>query len=80
MVHSIVASFLFADDLFDLADLFFNFAGSHKYHLHMACQQPEKSKSLESCFDNEGLDQLGSSVEESETICLASIFGGTSVG
>jgi hypothetical protein len=44
----------------------------------MACQQPEKRKNLESPFNNGGLDEWEGSVEKVETICLASIFGGTS--
>jgi hypothetical protein len=46
----------------------------------MACQQPEKSKSLGSYMDNAGLDESESSVEKGKMICLASIFGGTSIG
>jgi len=45
----------------------------------MACQQPEKSKRLESYFNNKGLDEGESGVENGETILLASIFGGTSM-
>jgi hypothetical protein len=37
-----------------------------------------KNKSLESSFNNEGLNQWERSVEKVETICLTSIFGGTS--
>jgi hypothetical protein len=45
----------------------------------MACQEPEKSKSLGSYFKNEGLGQWESSVEKAETIWLTSTFGGTSI-
>jgi hypothetical protein len=38
-----------------------------------------KIRHLKSCFNNAGLDEWESSVEEGETICLASIFGGTSI-
>ncbi len=45
----------------------------------MACQQPEKIRSLESSFNNEGLDEQERTLEKYETIGLASIFGGTSI-
>jgi hypothetical protein len=45
----------------------------------MACQQPEKSKRLESYINNSGLDEKTRVVEKGEVICLASIFGGTSI-
>jgi hypothetical protein len=45
----------------------------------MACQQPEKSESWVSYIDNEGLDEWERGVEKGETICWASIFGGTSI-
>ena len=48
-------------------------------YLQMACQQPGKGKRLESSFNNGGLDEWERSVEKGETICLASIFGGTSI-
>jgi hypothetical protein len=39
-----------------------------------------KGKILEYCFDNERLDEWERSAEKGETICLASIFGGASIG
>ena len=45
----------------------------------MACQKPEKSKNLGSSINNEGLDERERQCGEGETICLTSIFGGTSI-
>jgi hypothetical protein len=45
----------------------------------MACQKPGKIKRVESCPNNERLDEWESNVEKGETIRLASIFGGTSI-
>ena len=45
----------------------------------MACQQAEKSISIELLFNNDGLDELERTVERYEMIRLASIFGGTSI-
>jgi hypothetical protein len=45
----------------------------------MACQEPEKGKSLGSYINNEGLAEWASRVEKGEAIWLASIFGGTSM-
>jgi hypothetical protein len=39
-----------------------------------------KKQKLRILFNNEGLDEQEGAVGESETICLATIFGGTSVG
>jgi hypothetical protein len=39
-----------------------------------------KGKILEYCFDNVRLDEWERSAEKGETICLASIFGGASIG
>jgi len=36
-------------------------------------------KSLQSCFNNDGLDQWESSVENGERMGLASTFGGASI-
>jgi hypothetical protein len=47
--------------------------------LQMACQQPEKGRGLESTFNNRGLDQQERTGEKYKTICLTSIFGGTSI-
>jgi hypothetical protein len=38
----------------------------------------KKAKRVGSYINNDGLDELGSSVEKGETVYLASIFGGTS--
>jgi hypothetical protein len=46
----------------------------------MACQQPEKIKSLIFYFNNVGLEKWEKGVEKGETVCLPSIFGGTSIG
>ena len=46
--------------------------------LQMACQQPEKGRGLESSFSNRGLGQQERTGEKYKTICLTSIFGGTS--
>jgi hypothetical protein len=46
----------------------------------MACQQPKKSKSWGSYFNNGELDERESSAEKGETMYLTSIFGGTSIG
>jgi hypothetical protein len=40
----------------------------------------EESKRFGSYFNNVGLDEWKSSVEKGETIGVASIFGGTSIG
>jgi hypothetical protein len=52
-------------------------------HAGSICNWPannyKKTKSFGSCINNEGLDQWESSAEKGETICLASIFGGTSI-
>jgi hypothetical protein len=45
----------------------------------MACQQPKKSRSLKSSFNNRELDEQEGIVEKYETIGLTSIFGGTSI-
>jgi hypothetical protein len=45
----------------------------------MACQQPGKGRKLKSFFNNAGLDEWEGSVDKVETICLPSIFGGTSI-
>jgi hypothetical protein len=47
--------------------------------LQMACQQPEKGRGLESSFNNRGLDKQERTGEKYKTICLTSIFGGTSI-
>jgi hypothetical protein len=44
----------------------------------MACQQPEIIRSLESASNNRGLDEQEKTSEKYRTICLASVFGGTS--
>jgi hypothetical protein len=46
----------------------------------MACQQPGKIKSLGSYINNAGLENWEKGVEKGETVCLPSIFGGTSIG
>jgi hypothetical protein len=40
----------------------------------------EKNKILGSYINNEELDEWERNVEKGETVCLASIFGGTSIG
>jgi hypothetical protein len=45
----------------------------------MACQQPKKSRSLKSSFNNRGLDEQERIAGKYETICLTSRFGGTSI-
>jgi hypothetical protein len=47
--------------------------------LQRACQQLEKGKELDSSFNNRGLDQLERTGKKYKTICLASVFGGTSI-
>ena len=39
----------------------------------------KKARNWDFTLNNEGLDQWEISVEKAETICLASIFGGTSI-
>ena len=45
----------------------------------MFCQQPDKSRGLESPINNKELDQRERTAGKHETICLTSIFGGTSI-
>jgi hypothetical protein len=45
----------------------------------MACQHSEKIRSLESSFNNSGLDEYEVRVEKYEVVLLTSIFGGTSI-
>jgi hypothetical protein len=46
----------------------------------MACQQPEKIKSLGYYINNGGLEKWEKGVEKGEPVGLPSIFGGTSMG
>jgi hypothetical protein len=48
-------------------------------YLQTACQQLGKGSSLESSFNNAGLDEWERGAEKGETIWWASIFGGTSI-
>ena len=47
--------------------------------LQRACQQPEKGRGFDLSFDNSLLDQQERTGEKYKTICLTSVFGGTSI-